>query len=238
MRIRLGSGDRACVGAIISRKVADWIFLPRLFTDGQPFAPYLHRGVASCAPVAFVNAMVLRAAFPTVIGGFMIVGIDDHREVRVQRLQLRVRTIAGIAQTVIRKRQDFIRREHACGKFRAAIISATAIFIDIIAHVQHEINIVARGGMAISVEFTEAQIGAREYRDVEFRRLAHGQRLGTTNRRNAAIGRDEAEPMPFAGRKIIDGDFDRMVAPWPGDHFAATRNFGKILAFGNFDTHF
>ena len=168
----------------------------------------------------------------------MIVGIGNHWEVCMQRLQLLVRTIAGIAQAVIRKRQDFICREYPRGKLCAAIISTTAIFIDIIAHVQHKINVVARGGMAISVEFTEAQIGAREYGHVEFRRLAHRQGLGATDRRNAAIGRDEAEPMPFAGRKIINGDFDRMVAPWPGDHFATARNLDKILTFGNFDAHF
>ena len=182
--------------------------------------------------------MVLCAAFPTIIGAFMIVGIGDHREVCMQCLQLLVRTIAGVAQAVIRQRQDFIGGKNTRGKFRAAIIAATAIFIDIIAHVQDKINVVTGGGMSISIEFTEAQIGAGEYRDVKFGRFAHRQGLGAANRRDAPIGRDETEPMPFARRQLIHGDFYRMVAPWPSDHFAATCNFDKILTFGNFDAHF
>ena len=79
--------------------------------------------------------MVLGAALPRIIGAFMIVGVWNDGEVRVQRLQLRVGAIACIAQAIIRQRQDFIRREYPCCKFRAAIVPSTAIFLDIVAHV-------------------------------------------------------------------------------------------------------
>ena len=45
--IWLRTGNLPRIRAVISCKVADCIFFPRLFADGQPFAPYLHRCVAA-----------------------------------------------------------------------------------------------------------------------------------------------------------------------------------------------
>ena len=44
--------------------------------------------------------------------------------------------------------------------------------------------------------------------------------------------------MPLAGREIVDGNLDRMVAPGPSHHLSAACNFYKIAAFGNFHAHF
>ena len=156
----------------------------------------------------------------------------------MQRLQLCIHAIACVTQTVIRQRQDFVCREKARRKLWAAVISPTAIFIDIVTHVEHQIDVITRSSMAVCVEFAEAQIGAREDRNVELCGLANGQSLGPANRRYAAIGCNETEPMPLAGREIVDGNLNRMVPPGPCHHLSAACNFYKIAAFGNFHAHF
>ena len=102
--------------------------------------------------------MVLRAALPAVICAFMVVGVGDHREIRVQCLQLLVRAVAGVAQAVIGERQYFALGENPRRKFRTAIISAAPIFIEIIAHVQYKVDVIARCRVSVSVEFAKTQI--------------------------------------------------------------------------------
>ena len=156
----------------------------------------------------------------------------------MHRLQLRVRAIAGIAQAIIRQRQNFACRENPGGEFGPDIVTTPAIFINIIAHVQHEINVVARGSVAIGIKFSKAQIGAGEDGNVELGSLADGQGLCAANGGDAAIGRDEAEPIKFAGLQAINGDLHRMVAPRPGDHLTASDNLCKVPRVGHFDPHF
>ena len=92
--------------------------------------------------------------------------------------------------------------------------------------------------MAIGIKLSKAQIGAGEDGNVEFGSLADGQGLCAANGGDAAIGRDEAEPIKFAGLQAINGDLDRMVAPRASDHLTASDNLCKVPRVGHFDPHF
>ena len=102
----------------------------------------------------------------------------------MQGLQVSIHPVTGITHAVIGQCENFGLRHHPAGKFRACIISARAIFIDIIAHMQHRINIIALRCVAIGVEITIAQIGAGKDGEVEFFRFTGGQGFGFANRRN------------------------------------------------------
>jgi len=53
-------------------------------------------------PLAFARRIVvLRAAFPAVVGAFVIVHRCNHRQACVQCLEIGIDPIAGIAQPVI-----------------------------------------------------------------------------------------------------------------------------------------
>ena len=78
----------------------------------------------------------------------------------MQCLQLCIHAIACVTQTVIRQRQDFVCREKPRRKLCTAVIAPAAIFIDIVAHVEHKIDVITGSSMAVCVEFAEAQIGA------------------------------------------------------------------------------
>ena len=173
MPIRLGPGNHPRIGAEIRRQFSDFIVLPWLLANGQPFAPHLHRRIAPGVPVALIGGMVLCPAFPSIVRTFMVIGVGDHRKAGVKRLQLRVHSVTCIAQAVVRQGEYLVIREHTFGKLRAAVITAACIFVNIIAHVQHQIDVVTLGRMTIRVEFAEAQIGAGEYCNVEIGRLAH-----------------------------------------------------------------
>ena len=76
--------------------------------------------------------------------------------------------------------------------------------------------VVLRGGVTISVERAEAEIGTGEYRLPPGPSAVVGQRPGAPDRRKAAVGRDEAIVIVSARAQSRDGDLGGMIAPRTG----------------------
>ena len=74
-----GAREQPGFGAEQRGEGADVIGFPRLVRNRHPFAIRLDRRRLARQPIALVRLMVLRAALPAVVGGFVIVPLDDHR---------------------------------------------------------------------------------------------------------------------------------------------------------------
>ncbi len=162
------------------RQVPRLILAPARVGDGHPFAMRALGRRFARAPFALAFIVIFGAAFPDVVRELMIVPLRDHREQLVQPLQIGIAAIGGIAQAVIGERDNLLRRlDIAAGqRVLQRRIVADLIFVQIIADVRDEVDVVPRRGMGIGVEPAERQVRAGEKRDREGAGRASGQRAG------------------------------------------------------------
>ena len=205
--------------------------------DGHPFTIDLLRGRLAHRPFAFlVGLMILRAILIGVIGQFMIVPLGDHREGGVQRLKIRVEPVGGVAQAIVGQRHHLVRRfddPAGNGVFQTGIMTAI-IFIEIVAAMDDQVDIVAHGGMAIGVEEAKGHVGAGEEADAEARHITLRQGAGAADPADRAIRRDEPIEIPLAGLKASDGDLRCVIGIGAGGDFAARHDLGKGRIGGDF----
>jgi hypothetical protein len=165
-------------------QVRDPVVLPRFVRDRQPLAIGADRGALADLPVALrVGLVILRAAVPAVVGGLVVVPHHHHREALVEPLEIGVGPVGGVPQPIIGQAHHLGRRlDHPAGERSVrARIAAALIFVEIIAQVDHQVDVLARGGMGVGVEPAERQVGAGEDAEREAlggAGLAVRQRLG------------------------------------------------------------
>ena len=184
--------------------------------------------------------MILRAILIGVIGQFMIVPLGDHREGGVQGLKIRVEPVGGVAQAIVGQRHHLVRRfddPARNGVFQTGIMTAI-IFIEIVAAMDDQIDIVAHGGMAIGVEEAKGHVGAGEEADAEARHITLRQRAGAADPADRAIRRDEPIEIPLAGLKTSDGDLRCVIGIGAGGDVAARHDLGKGRISGDFGPQF
>ena len=192
-------------------QIADAVAFPLILvvgqiTDRHPFAIDPARDPLARFIVAFVRLMVLCAMLPAVIGDFMIVPLRDHRPHLVQTLQIGIGTVALIAQAIVHERQDLIARPDrpARQSFCSGWVFANLIFVEIIAQMHDQVQIVARAGGGIGVEPAEGQVGTAEHAHTKFGGFSIGQRARASLRGGAAIRGNEAVIIPAAGLQPVD----------------------------------
>ena len=107
-------------------------------------------------------------------------------------LKVRVRTILRIAQTIVRQRDDFFRRlwDPTNGLAPFSRIFAGAIFVNVIANMENQIDIAATGNGLIGVEPTCWEVGARNQRDIQPLTTGCWCCLGTANGGNFRADRE------------------------------------------------
>ncbi len=135
--------------------------------NGHPIEIGLRRRRHSIGVRPFAALVVLRAGCGRVVGDLVIVPDRRDRLRRAQREEVGVRVILPVAAIIIVERDDLvIRIEGAAGERQfGSRVLVVPIFVNVVAGVQHEIDVLARGKMAVSVEIAEAVIGARNEAD-------------------------------------------------------------------------
>ena len=237
---RLGQGDGGERAYLIA---APWFASAAFRTrrqpvaDRHPFAIGTRRRSLAQRPVALVRLVVLRAVHPGIVGELMIVPLRDHRHDLVQPLERGVGAIAGIAQAIVGEHDGLARRQIiAAGNRRAPRrILARRIFVDIVAQMHGEVDVVARGGVGIGVEPAEAEVGAGKDGEAETRDLAHRQGAGATRAAHRPVWRDEAIEIPAIGTEPVDGDLGGVIGLRARGDAAAAEDAGEVAAVGQFD---
>ena len=103
----------------------------------------------------------------------------------MKALQVRIGPIGGVAQPIVGQGDDLAGRfDQAAGqRLRRGRIFAALIFVEIVAEVEHQVEIVAPGGMGVGVEPAEGQVRAGEDADPEAIDRPLRQGAGTADRR-------------------------------------------------------
>ena len=110
-----------------------------------------------------------------------------------------------------------------------------AIFVDIVANMEPQVEIGPRGGVTIGIEPAVRQVRAREDAEPEAASIAHRQRPGAAHWRLAAVRRYEAVPIDGPGLEPVDRDLRSPVAPGAGLHAAARDRLCEIGVQRDFD---
>ncbi len=198
--------------------------------NGHPFAIDLLRRRLAHGPFAFlVGLMIFRAVPIGVVRQFMIVPLGNHREGGVQRLKIGIEPVRGVAQAIIGQRHHLVRRfDDAAGhRLLQAGIMAAIIFVEIVAAMDDQVDIVPRGGMAIGVEIAKGQVGAGKETDAEAGYVPLRQGAGAADPADPAIGGDEAVEIPLARLKAGNGYFRGVIGIGAGRDFAARHDLRK-----------
>jgi len=104
---------------------------------------------------------------------------------------------------------------------------AAIIFVEIVAAMDDQVDIVARGGMAIGVEIAKGQVGAGKETDAEAGYVPLRQGAGAADPADPAIGGDEAVEIPLARLKAGNGYFRGVIGIGAGRDFAARHDLCK-----------
>ncbi len=228
------AGGDARFGQEDRREIAGLIMAPPRFGDGHPFAIGAFGGGFADAPVTLAFTVIFGAALPHIVRELMIVPLRDHREQRMEALEIGVGAIGGVAEPIVGEADHLVRRlDVAAGqRILQRGIFADPIFVEIVADVRHEVDVAARRGVGIGVEPAEGQVRAGEERDGEGARRSGGKRARAAGDRLSPVGRDEAVEIPAAGFEPVDGDFRGVIALALRGDAAARRDAREVGAFG------
>jgi len=121
----------------------------------------------------------------------MIVPHGDHRHLLMKLLQRRIAAIAGVAQAIVGECDRSVQWQHLAPRQRPVRVGALGVFVDIVAEVDSEVDVPAACRIGISVEPTEADVGAGKDAEPELVGIAFGQSAGppgAAHRRPGAAG--------------------------------------------------
>ncbi len=198
--------------------------------DRHPLVIRLDRHLAPRRPQAFRGrVVVLGAAAPGVVGQFMVIPDGDEGHARMHRLQVGVGAVLLEADPVIGQRDDLGGRlRHAPQGARVLRgIAAGGVFVDVVAQVQADIDIVEPGGIGVHVEVAGRVVRAAEHGKAHARDAARRERLGTPHRRELAVAAEAVE-IAAVGRQAGGIHFDREVAGAAGAQAARGHRTRKV----------
>ena len=141
----------------------------------------------------------------------MVVPYDDPRVPEMSGLQVRVGAVLGVADPVIFQRDSFARR------FMRAI-ATTPVLVDIVAEVQHRVEIIAFRETAIGVEIPAGIGRTRNHSEAGALGRSRRRGPGAPDRRNA-VHRPEAiiegGAVRQPGRIELDRPIQRRIGRFP-----------------------
>ena len=190
------------------------------FPGGQPFVPCLHRSPLPGGPGPFPLVVILCTIAPAVVGRLVVIPDHHHGMLTVQFLQIFVRAIEGVAFPVIGKGGDFPIRRMAPSEGGSVAVFAVPIFVNVVAEVEYEVEVVAPGHRAIGIEVAEEPVGAGAVGNAQAIDARAREGAGPTQRRRFPRG-DEAIIVGAPGRQAVDNDLHGVIAIAMGAHFAA-----------------
>ena len=196
--------------------------------------PLVERAVgARPAPqvVALVGLVVLGAAPPLVVGDLVVVPGDDPGELRVRVLEVGVGLVLRVALPVVGEGHHLPRRVVRPDVHLALAVAVLpgGVLVEVVAEVQHRVQVVAGGQAAVGAEPAGLPVGAGDDAEAE----VLGQRVGRGRGPGAAgaagdAGAAEPVEVPARRRQPVDVDLDRVVAPRGGlDRAAGVRRRGS-----------
>ena len=135
----------------------------------HPVAPHRHRGVRAIDPGSVVLLLVLlRAAEPGVVAQLVVVDGRHHRVAAVQQGEVGVAAVEGVAAVVVLALHAVAERIHRPADVGAGRLLAgrdLRRLVDVVAEVQHEVDVVHLGDGAVGVEEPRVVLGARDDRE-------------------------------------------------------------------------
>jgi hypothetical protein len=146
-------------------------------TDRHPFVVGARRIEQSRFPRSLgFRLVILGAAAPTVVGRFVVVPYRDPRVLAVQFLQVRIAAIEGVAEAIVGQRQQLVARAElidarlgdglsdavAADREPRRLVAGRTVLVDVIAEVQHRVEVIAARCFAIDVEETLGMVRAGE----------------------------------------------------------------------------
>ena len=113
--------------------------------------------------------MIRRPAGPRIIGDVVVVSHDDEGMLAVRGLQIGVLAVLRVAGAVVLERQDLaIGRRQPSRRARIALgparIVSAAVLVEIVAQMDHRIQVAPFGDPPIDVEEPERKVGAGRQR--------------------------------------------------------------------------
>ncbi len=194
--------------------------------DGHPLVVGGARDGLAGGPVALVGLVVLGAAGPGVVRGLVVVPGGDPRDGSVEGLQVGVGLVLRVALPVVGQAHHLVARlVGADDAVRLAVgVLPRAVLVDVVAHVQHRVEVAAGGEVAVGREVPGLPVGARDQGEAEPVGRGGGRRRGACEPdRGARAVEGEAVPVVRRRDQPLGVDLDGVVAVRAG-HRRAVRD--------------
>ena len=193
--------------------------------DRHPLEVGLHGGRAPHEPVAFLflDLVVLGAVGVGVVRDLVVVP-DAHEGMEaVDLLQVGVRLVLGVPGPVVGERGGLLVRTRRAIEPGPVPVAAVGVLVEVVAEVQHRVQVVPLGDPPVDVEVAERQVGAGDEGEPDVvgtpgqgPRPAH-RRLLAERLEAVVVGR----PRLQSGRRDLEG----VVAPGSGGALALGDDF-------------
>ena len=183
--------------------------------DRHPLEVGLHGGRAPHEPVAFLflDLVVLGAVGVGVVGDLVVIP-DAHEGMEaVDLLQVGVRLVLGVAGPVVGERGRLLVRTRRPIEPRPVPVAAVRVLVEVVAEVQHRVQVVPLGDPPVDVEPAERQVGAGDEGEPDVVGIP-GQGPRPADRRLLA---ERLEAVVVGRPRLQSGrrDLERVVAPGP-----------------------
>lgn len=170
--------DQAQRGEIAD--LVDAVAIAQVFglAAGRPVVPGAQGGGATRVPATLAFIVVLGAIAPGIVRRLVVVPAHDPGRCGVQRLQVGIGLVLGVASDVVRMGDDLVPRirDPVQRLGIAGRVFAHRVFVDVVAEVENEVELVILGRLAIGVEMAGREVGAGKDPDPEGGDVALGQR--------------------------------------------------------------
>ena len=180
----------------------------------HPLVVRLVAGGPAPEPVALGRRVVLGSALPGVVGGLVVVPGDDEGHLGVQALEVHVALVLRVPLAVVREGEDLVGGlvPPDVGVALAVAVLARTVLVDVVAHVQHRVQVGAVREVAVGAEPARLEVGARDHPESQVGRGRRRRRRGP----GAAGGADVASPgeavvVRAARQQAGHVDLDRVV---------------------------
>ncbi len=180
--------------------------------------------VVALPGLAAAGGVVLRAVLPLVVGDLVVVPRDDPGVLRVQVLQVGVALVLGVPLPVVGQRHHLVGRLVLADVdvVGAVAVLAGAVLVEVVAEVEHRVQVVALGEAAIGGEPPGLEVGTGDDTEPQVPGGGPGGRRGAhaaDPADRAAVG--EAVEVPGRGLQPSDVELDGVVAAGAGREGAA-----------------
>jgi hypothetical protein len=193
----------------------------RRIADRHPLEPGLEGGRTARGPGPLAGVVVLRAVAPGVVGELVVV-VDGHEGILlVHGPQVAVELVPGVPQPVVRQGDDLVVRIVVSARQALETVAPALVLVDVVAHVEDGVEVIAAGQVRVSVEVARLVVGAAHQGEAQ----AVHRRAGCRGRARAPDQRTAAQVLelvvvPGIGRQARDVHLDGEVPARVGDEGA------------------